>query len=370
MKIDIRLKELLQEVDLDRRGITQKIAEDLGLHRHTIGKLYRNQLTHPSIQVIEKVCDWLKMHGVEAELPQALFGVRPPELWKAVGRLSEIVLYVGEYEELVESGPARRWLAVRDVEAWGEIVSTITGKVVPSGARLNMKYVRFRYGAPEDKHRGKEYEEDKANAIDLFSQMSGKKRGAIIIGSQRVNYLLEVFVADLFRVDPFRSPDPRKPPKVPFYMLWCDTERMGASCFGGGEKEFGARVERLEGDRKEGIYWRCDENRWEGWSWIKHRQDAGVVIVVYDRGARTVDLAVFGFSGRGTVLTAKKLCADSHLFWEPSAVGQGGKRVGVFVCKFKTRIPDSTDREALAELSNNECDVFRIPDHVLSGCLK
>jgi len=370
MKIDIRLKELLQEANLDRRGITQRIAEDLGVHRHTIGKLYRNQLTHPSLHVIEKLCDWLKSNGVKAELPQALIGVRPPELWKAVGRLDEIVFYVGEYEELVESGPARRWVAIRDVEAWGRIMSTITGKVGASGATLKVEYVRFRYGAPERKHRGEEYEEDKTNAIEVFRRMPGKRKGAIIIGSQRVNYLLEVFVADLFRVDPFRSVNSRRPPKVPFYMLWCDTERVGKSCFGGGEKEFRAKVTEREGDRTEGIYWRCKGDQWHGWSWIKHRQDAGIVIVVYDRSGRTVDLAVFGFSGRGTILTAKKLCRDSHLFWEPSAVGPGGKRVGIYVCKFKTKIPDTSDRKALAKLSNNECDVFKVPDDVLSACFK
>ncbi len=75
MQIQIRLQELLEHYDLDDHGVIQRIADYLKLHRHTIRKLYNNQHSNPSLEVLGKVCDWLVHNDVPVEtLPQALFG--------------------------------------------------------------------------------------------------------------------------------------------------------------------------------------------------------------------------------------------------------------------------------------------------------
>ena len=103
MEIEIRLKQVLKEHKLDKHGVTKKIASDCGVHRHTIGKLYRNQLSHPSLEVLGKVCKWLMAHDVPGdELPQALFGARPSELWQAITAPGSVTIYLGEYQQVAE----------------------------------------------------------------------------------------------------------------------------------------------------------------------------------------------------------------------------------------------------------------------------
>ena len=51
MPVEIRLKKILQQYGLDKKGIIQTIAEEVGVHRHSIGKLYRNEYSHPSLDV-------------------------------------------------------------------------------------------------------------------------------------------------------------------------------------------------------------------------------------------------------------------------------------------------------------------------------
>ncbi|MCP3933309.1 MAG: helix-turn-helix transcriptional regulator, partial [Bacteroidetes bacterium] len=64
MKLEWRLKQLLEEHHLYRYGVETKIAKDCGLHRHTIGKFLRNNIQAPKLEVLEKICEWLIEKGV------------------------------------------------------------------------------------------------------------------------------------------------------------------------------------------------------------------------------------------------------------------------------------------------------------------
>jgi hypothetical protein len=207
-------------------------------------------------------------------------------------------------------------------------------------------------------------EEDKATACHLFKGMFDEPAASILIGSQRVNYLLECVVADLFGVEPFRPAPQRGEPKIPFYLLYHPDRRMIEGCFGGTK-----RVPGWRGRLEPGTYWRNERDEWECLPWRKREQDAGIAVVVYYPGTKVLHTALFGYSGRGTALLAKKLCADSYQFWPPGARGSG-KEVGVYVCKFITKKPPPPSRDALAELSNNDCEIVPLSQKTLEKYLK
>ncbi len=366
MKIDIRLKRVLQTAGLDSRGVTQRIAEDLGLHRHTIGKLYRNQLRNPSLDVLGKLCDWLKSHGVNEELPQALFGVRPTELWKALTEVKRLTFYVGEYEEEVNVGPSRRWVAPRDFEAWAHIVHTMTcqADLRPNLPELKPAYVLSRWTETKTSRAKELWEEDKESAGHFFKDLFEESSASILIGSQRANFLLEYVLAELFRAESFHPARDEKEQRAPVYLLYPERGRVIESCFGGS-----GEVPGWPGRTDSGTYWRNEQGQWEFFPWRQHQQDAGVIITVYYPGTAVVHVAVFGFSGRGTALVAKKLCEEATLFWPPYATA-GGRHVGLYICKFTARQPPPPSRDALAELDKNECEVVRMSEKTIKQHLE
>ena len=127
VKIEIRLKALLQEMGLDRRGIEGQIARDLRLHRHTVAKIYRSEARNPSLAVLGKICDWLQDHGAAGEsLLQALFGHRPAELWGAVCAAGTVRMYLGEYQQTEKGAMAVRWISRRDATVHSEFVQLLS----------------------------------------------------------------------------------------------------------------------------------------------------------------------------------------------------------------------------------------------------
>ena len=57
---------------MNRRGIIGQIAKELNLNRHTVAKIYNNQVPSISLDVLSKICTWLQKQGVStSELPAA-----------------------------------------------------------------------------------------------------------------------------------------------------------------------------------------------------------------------------------------------------------------------------------------------------------
>ncbi len=44
MKLEWRLKQVLEQHNLYKYGVESHIAKDCGFHRHTVGKFLRNQV--------------------------------------------------------------------------------------------------------------------------------------------------------------------------------------------------------------------------------------------------------------------------------------------------------------------------------------
>jgi len=321
MQLEIRLKNILREYGLDRHGVTGRIARDLDVHRHTIGKLYRNQLANPSLKVLGMLCAWLESHGVPAEiLPQALLGSRASGLWEAVARPGTVRIYLGEYQQIEPTAPEMLWVSRRDSTVAGEIVQVLsTPTVVGEGRpKVLIEHVPFRFATLGSHVRKAQFEQDLARSREMFTEMRSRRESgaSILVGSQRVNYMVEHLVGDLFGCEPFRPLTDQI--RVPFYLVYRRMDRPVPSCFGGQRNP-----PRRKSTRQPGIYYLTADAEWTHCPWISKQEDAGIVITVYDPGTKAVEMAVFGFSGRGTEALGRQLLRDADPFWPPYVESKG-----------------------------------------------
>jgi hypothetical protein len=132
----------------------------------------------------------------------------------------------------------------------------------------------------------------------------------MLIGSQRANYLVEYFVADLFGCQPFVSNV--KKPAVPLYLRNRTFDRLIPSCFGGRDNP--AWVDKTN---KCGIWFEDENNRWRLFEWERDKQDSGAVITV--RSAGSMRIALFGFTGRSTNAICNELIRRPENFWPVNA---------------------------------------------------
>jgi hypothetical protein len=152
-----------------------------------------------------------------------------------------------------------------------------------------------------------------------------KSRTTVLIGSQRANYTVECFVADLLNASAFSSENS----PVPFYLKYHERE-VSSSCFGGVNAPVPAGS-----SAPVGIYFRHrNKPDWDFFSSKPRQRGTGMVIVRRDPGLGRVELAVFGLSGIATAAMGKLLCETPDKFWpEPSV--RAGIEVGVYVCGFE-----------------------------------
>jgi hypothetical protein len=352
MKVELRLKQLLEEHNLDRYGIEQKMARECKLHRHTIGKLLRNQMRNPSLEVLGKVCTWLVDHNVPAhKLPGALFGSRAPGLWKAFGRSKNVGIYLGMYVHLNHAqgskgkGDVPTSIARYDAAVAARIIRLLSSEVEMGKARPVVKtlYVPFQLTPQTGEVGGPWYQQYKKDAIKTFRDMQRRAHheSAILLGSQRVNYVVECLVADLFGCEPFKFTAERQ--RVPFYLYYRDMDRAVPSCFGGRRNPPG-----LTGSYSPGTYYHTSREEWKAVEYKQRKQDAGVVIII--RHGDTVVMAAFGFSGRATCAVGNQLIEYPEKFWphydenrdtdkkdrtHTATVQSNGKEIGVYICHVK-----------------------------------
>ena len=364
MQIEVRLKKLLHEHNLDRRGVEQLIARDLGVHRHTIGKLYRNQLANPSLKVLGMLCDWLENHGVPSNiLPQALLGSRPSGLWEAVGGVGAVTIYLGEYQQGESPAPLMLWIARRDATVESEIVHALSTPSFVGDRRPTVltEYVPFRFAVHGAQVKRREFLEDLERATRAFRNMRarGGHSAAILIGSQRVNFLVELLVADLFGCAAF--PAHNRDIQVPFYLAYRSNDQGPTSCFGSHRNPLGRR------EAMPGTFFLDAHEQWVYCPWRAKQEDAGVIITVYDPGTKGLEMVVFGFSGRGTEALGRQLLRDADPFWPPS-VEHKGKRLGVYVCRFK--MSGDQEDDANEDIYARDIQVTPLDAGVLAKYLK
>jgi hypothetical protein len=363
MKIEMHLKRVLQEHNMNQRGTTQKIAKDLGVHRHTIGKLYKNTVSNISLSLLGDLCDWLIKNGVPRDtLPGALIGSCPSTLWQAIARPGSVTIYLGEYQEVTKGDAMWRWISKSDgmVSArFVECLSTPT-TIGVSAPIVRTEYVPFMWNTQSSAPIQKPCKESLQTTNQIFEQMQcAINHTSIIIGSQRVNLLLERFVAELCGCKPFYYDKDKQ--TVPFYLLHRNGDHAVESCFGGLKNPPGRR-----GNKTPGIYYRDEDGKWALCPWKRNEQGAGIVLVRWDPGTSKLEMAVFGYSGRCTAALGRLLTQAEGIpstLWPPKTAVKG-KELGIYLFKFTFENSDATadgeeSKAANVELVNLNKDILK-----------
>jgi transcriptional regulator with XRE-family HTH domain len=390
MQIELRLKSFLKKYGLDYHGVKNELAEVCDVHRHTIGKLLKNEMSNPSLNLLSKICRWiLRKKEIEIEngefdpsiLPRELFGSRPAELWLAFGKSRRVTIYLGEYQQSHQDMPhvpAHRSVSRRDAEVESMFIQRLSSTEVMGANRpvVHTRFIPFHYtwkksDGSDDTVENNVTDDDRDRAIRVYERDVRKRNpneSVIMVGSQRVNYLLECQVANIFGCEPFAQALDN--PKVPFYLCYRDFDHSVNSCFGGRhfpphyetwnkadynkiceayEKEHGPIIDHPPS--VPGTYYRLDEKGpWQHCPWTKEKEDAGIVLIVRD--GDQMDVGVFGFAGSATVAVGRHLMEYPWDFW-PEAIDPdtekkkkgkkappppcttivGGLEIGVYLCK-------------------------------------
>ena len=368
MKLEWRLKQLLEQYNLYQYGVETQIARECGLHRHTIGKFLRNQMQSPKLEVLEKICGCLIEKGVPADiLPGVLFGIKPSGLWQAIGQSKEILICLGEYHlkgKMITTPQISPSISRHDSVVSSKIIHYLSSEAELRDARPSVKmvYVPFSFTPEVVRNSGDGFEQDSERARRIFNDIRTNRRNncsVIMIGSQRVNYLVEYMVADLFHCKPFVPAN--EDPKVPVYLCYRNFDHLVPSCFGGQENPLYPSKEI-----RHGTYY-VDENfEWQSFEWQEGKDDSGVVIII--READNVELAVFGFSGRATSAIGTALLQKSEQFWPDPDGGRnqtvisGGKEIGIYLCRVKISKNAGKRNDRVCETFEND-SVEIIPLH-------
>ncbi|MCP3918116.1 MAG: helix-turn-helix transcriptional regulator [bacterium] len=313
MRIELRLRNILQEHDLDKHGVVSRIASDLGVHRHTIAGLYHNSAKQLRLELLGAICTWLEAKGVPArDLPSRLLG--PPELWEFFIRSSSVRVFLGEYQVRVSESHDRRWLSCNDAELLKTFVHSVTKQ--GRGQPVDLEFVPCQLlpMATDDTH-SIEAEEGHQSSRAIYDELCAEEgMVSILVGSQRINLLVEQMVAQCFGAIPFVPSKENAGP--PIYLAYRENDRIYSSCFGGHTVPLG-----LKGALRPGLYYRGGGGEWLS-APFDSTHDAGVILTSHFPDKDSLRIALFGYSGRATRALGEYFMDmdNAREFWPPQVV--------------------------------------------------
>jgi DNA-binding Xre family transcriptional regulator len=341
MEVKMRLEKLLQEYHLYYRGIRQDMARDLGLHRQTVSKMFNGQIGTISTSTLSSICTWLIDRGVPSRvLPAALFGHGRGKLWQEFAGKEKCSLFIGEYHEPREPEVVWKWLSRSDTIALGIFAQQLSMPQEENvgSPGLFFEYIPFHYPLQSYDVRQEPLAQDIQRSGNIFNKMlTDKNTSSILIGSQRVNYLLEHFVANLFKCSPFTS---HEQIRIPWYTVYRESDHLVPSCFGGKVRPGGGSQ-----CSEPGLHYIDEKGKWVAFPWHMHKQDGGVVIIVRDHEKDTISMAVLGFGGVTTEAIARITVLQEERFVEPQWE-TSSREIGVFICLVKyqaNRLPGEVE---------------------------
>ncbi len=337
MDLVLNLPSIIRRYNLDRRGLQAELTAYLQatvnphMSRHTVAKWLLGTAKAVRLNDLAGLCRWLVDQGVPAEeLPGSLLSFVPAELWQAVAKMNRITLLLGQYnEEHGGSQPTRLWISRRDSEAANTIMSQLWELRDVRSRRLETRYVPFRYAAGEGYPRREFLDEDIRQARQIVDEAlaSGSHHALVLLGSAEVNFAVELRMAALFGVEPF-PPSGQSTRQLPVYMMFRHQDPDMRSCFGGPGRPPG-----YTGPSRQGLYYRDAKDKWCCCAWEPGRQDAGLVVVVYNRAASSIEVILFGFTGRATAAMASHVIENAGPFWQPYCECSRGRLVGIYLCR-------------------------------------
>jgi hypothetical protein len=303
MQVEFRLKRILEEAGQDTHGRIEKIARGATVNRHTVRRIYSNEAVSVSLDTVGRICDWLEKKKLCKGLPG-----------------------LGEYR----STGFPKYRVARDDAAAASMLIHRLSRFRQSG-KLLFEHVHVPSHIPDDhkKLRASAFKKDKDAAEIIFDGIREDRAAgtAVLIGSQRANYLVEWWVSELLGCPAF-APNAA----VPFFLSYQEEARY-ASCFGGNEPP----TKRTE-DRGPGIYFRQGKD-WHHLESKPGKKGAGVVIIRRAPGFDRLEMAVFGVSAISTAAMATYICDSPDWFWPKTARFHAGLETAIYLCGFEVGDP-------------------------------
>lgn len=403
MEIKFNLQKLLKDYGLFRGSVIYtQIEAATGISRRTISDICQNNKRSISLDHLSKICTWLHSKGVPSEkLPSGLFSTGRANLWQALAKGGIVTIYLGEYYQK-KGTPAGRYVSRRDSEVAAAIVKRLSmggtkgstpqdsavsqpsinsknGPLLqnspilqPPPPQMRLQYVPFCYILESFDMFGRGiFQRDVDITKEIYENMKVESAGntSILIGSQRTNYLLEHFVAELFGCEPFSHTTEQKSAHVPIFTVYRKDDRKIRSCFGGVENPF----TNQKNASIPGIHYLDKGNKWAHIKWEEYDidsgktiKDAGMIITMKNNRTRAIQIAIFGFSGRSTGAIADQFVIRKDEFWPPY-VEVRGREVGIYVCKFKLLEPK--DKIIEGTIETTDCKPIRLSEGILKKYL-
>ncbi|TQV87062.1 hypothetical protein [Aliikangiella coralliicola] len=345
MQIEIILNDLLREYGVER-GASADLKKYLNVSRQTASKIINNKKNLTNEEVGD-VCDWLIERvtnhvNTTSDDVRRLRLILPGGLFRAAGALDRILrssalcLYLGEQVRLQatknEESSKSRWISGADAE----VATDLVHRIARDGNKLEFLWKNVSFHITPDSeeltYEGNYLEEDQNRAIDFYTNMmctterrraNKKDKSAVfMIGSQRVNYMVEVVFAKLFKTKPFKETKRRS---VPIYMQYRKGAPGRPSCFGGDKPPTG-----WQGEGGSGIYYRTEDG---SWAHISNRRNlGGIVLLIDDSDNAQFIVVLFGFSGKATRQIGQLFYEKPERFW-PLDKTIGNLRTALFACK-------------------------------------
>jgi hypothetical protein len=190
-------------------------------------------------------------------------------------------------------------------------------------------------------------------------------RALVGLGSVKSNPVVEHIVANLFHTEPFVSQDGIDDPtqrNSPFFLRFRADDPQFASCCGG--SDLSAKMP----SNAPGIYFETPSG-WKVCKWADKKRDAAFVVYVHRESQGRLELAMGGYSGRGTRLLARVLASRAEELWPPVYEGHG-LRVGAFILEFVLEGHSSGERDSLLSDPIAQTKIHALDSSVIEGRIR
>lgn len=329
MKLNFRLKEILEERNSSQRGVINAIARDADLKRHQVAALLHNKAKYLSLETLERICAYLvDHHKVDPQLlPGLLFG-HDDSFWDLLAKREHLELCLG-----IRHSGGEAWVTENDALLQGALLYGISSPGVAAKRQAQSLHQHLimapdpQTGAP-----------DKIKAESLYQAFAqrGSNRALVAVGSVKIDSITELIVSQAMRVDPFRNQDAVRRPqdrKCPFMFCYRKIDPKPPSCCGG------MKLARSMTPKDPGIYYEQEDGQWTGCPWTP-TQDAAVIFYNYRPAVERLEVVLGGFSGRATRWLDSALRTWAAKLWPPCYMSPE-LEIGAFIVKYQFEPPAS-----------------------------
>ncbi|MAE64933.1 MAG: hypothetical protein CMJ18_11745 [Phycisphaeraceae bacterium] len=287
------------------RGARKLIVRETGLAPDRVGKMLAGRYVNFSRRTLEKICTWPEKRGYKGDLPDDLFEPCTSSAWEYVAESRAVILFVGGY-----TWPHNRvgpFIHEQDNFAANHIGGPLNDPSI-----VYVPFVTMAEKGTPSKATWTPYAKIAQETLDSSRCCAGRKT-LFFVGSQKVNYALELVIGELFTsCKPFSAH--RDPETVPFYLYFgdgrCDLPSMFGGCVAPKGAARGRRVPTV------GLYhYDLDKRSWDVVETTSGSREGGMIVVSVDQKTGSTEIALLGMTANGTEAMAAAFVDDPDRFW-------------------------------------------------------